>query len=863
MRYRVTTALLLISLIATAASGTEYRQPAAPLVDLVDTPARPAARVSPDGRWLATFARSRVQPLERVARHELELAGLRIHPASFSRSRSRTYAGMALHDLREGKRIAIDDLPQGRIDSPSWSSDARFIAFTVAQADRVTLWIHDVQQQQTRRLVAAPLNSVLTSRPFTWLPDASGLLINIAVNHGDSLPQPSTESSVPVIQQAEPDSTAPVRTYQDLLDSPLAGRQFAFLARGQLARVNLEGETTKLGEPALIDDFEPSPDTRYLLVETIERPFSYTVPHYRFASRTEVWNRDGERVKTVARLPLAEDIPKGFDSVRTGRRSVEWRADSAATLVWAEAQDGGDMSVEVDHHDRVFAWSAPFERPPRELLATEWRYAGIDWGNDELAMLIEWRFSDRQVRRWTIAPGLPGQAPVLFDERSYNDEYNDPGSPVHTTGEYGTRIIQTIDGSSILLTGRGASPDGETPFLDCHDFEQQATTRIWASRAPYHERVAAVLDETGQRILTLREAPDVQPNYFVRDLADEALTQVTGFPHPHPELSDIDKQRIDYQRDDGVKLSGTLYLPPGHAPGDGPLPVLIWAYPREYKDPSVAGQVRESPYEFNRIGFRGPMPYLALGYAVFDDPGMPIVGTGERYPNDTFIEQLVASARAGVDALVERDIADPERIAIGGHSYGAFMVANLLAHSDLFAAGIARSGAYNRSLTPFGFQGEERHFWQGKDVYTAVSPFFHADRIDEPLLLMHGMEDDNSGTYPMQSERLFDALKGLGARARLVMLPHESHSYRARASVLNMLWEQQRWLQMHLGRERQQSLGGCCEARRPPRVPTPTPGCRRPSDSSPDAEAGSACRDGKQDRRTEGSVTRGLQRSGR
>ncbi len=801
MRRALAAFLIVFGLVATAGANDNYREPDPALTALVDAPLQPASNVSPDKRWLAAFERKWVQPLEEVARDELKLAGIRIDPVSHSRSRSSTYDSIVLHDLASGDKLDIEGLPErARIASPSWSSDSAYLAFVLEHEGKRTLWVYDVAEGEVRQLSDRALNGVLTARPYQWLPDGSALLANLAVNHGRDLPQPDIEAVAPVIEETDPDSKAPVRTYQDLLETPADAEQFEFLATGRLARVALDGSVTELAEPGLIAAFDPSPDTRHILLETVERPFSYSVPYSRFPLTTVVLDADGEPVTTVAELPLAENIPKGFDSVRTGRRDIEWRADAPATLVWAEAQDGGDMSAEVDTHDRVYTWQAPFEDDAEELIDTERRYAGLQWSNSDFAMLVEWRFSDRKLRTWKIEPDNPDAEPRLFDERSYNDAYNDPGRPVTTRSEFGTSVIDVRDGSRVLLTGNGASPEGNIPFLDRHDFETGETDRLWQSEAPYYERVVDVLDATGNELLTLREARDEQPNFFIRDRAAESLTQVSAFPHPHPQMKGISKELVRYERDDGVDLRGTLYLPPDYEEGEGPLPVLMWAYPLEYKDSEVAGQVRESPYEFNQISFWGPLAYLALGYAVFDDPKMPIVGVGEELPNDDFRGQLVASAQAAVDVLVERGVADPERIAIAGHSYGAFMVANLLAHSDLFAAGIARSGAYNRSLTPFGFQGEERDFWEAQEVYATASPFFHADKIDEPLLMIHGMEDNNSGTYPMQSERMFDALKGLGARSRLVMLPYESHGYRARASLLHMLWEQQQWLETYVGR---------------------------------------------------------------
>lgn len=395
--------------------------------------------------------------------------------------------------------------------------------------------------------------------------------------------------------------------------------------------------------------------------------------------------------------------------------------------------------------------------------------------------------TSRQPRRFT-------KCLVLWD-RSYEDRYNDPGSPVQVHNESGEYVLMlSPDGGSIYLEGGGASPEGDRPFLDRYDLRTKTSERLWRSAAPYYEGFVTFLDDAATTALTRRESPVVVANYFARDLAADSVTQLTEFPHPYPELADVYKEVLQYEREDGVQLQGTLYLPPGKKPEDGPFPMLMWAYPREFKDADAAGQVSGSPYEFKAISPRGPLPFLAAGYAVLDGPTMPIIGEGDDEPNDTYVEQLVASAQAAIDEVVRLGVAERDRIAIGGHSYGALMTANLLAHSDLFAAGIARSGAYNRTLTPFGFQAEERTFWESPDIYFRMSPFMHADRVDEPILFIHGEADNNSGTLPLQSERMFNAVKGHGAKARMVMLPHESHGYAARESVLHMLWEMNDWL---------------------------------------------------------------------
>jgi dipeptidyl aminopeptidase/acylaminoacyl peptidase len=429
----------------------------------------------------------------------------------------------------------------------------------------------------------------------------------------------------------------------------------------------------------------------------------------------------------------------------------------------------------------------------------------VTWGNDGLALVTSSWWQTRREKVLKIAPGAPStEASVLFD-RQYEDRYNDPGNPLVRWNDAGRPVLRTADsGRALVLLGAGASPEGDRPFLDVYDLASERGERLFRSAAPYYEQPLKLLgpeDADPKLLLVRRESVTEPPNYFVRDLTTGALRQLTHFTHPTPHLAGFGKELIRYQRNDGVELTGTLYTPPGWRPADGPLPTLLWAYPNEFKSADAASQVRDSPYRFDRINHWSSLIWLAVGYAVLDDPAMPIVGEGDAEPNDTYVQQLTASAQAAVDELVRRGVADRNRIAAGGHSYGAFMTANLLAHTDLFAAGIARSGAYNRTLTPFGFQAEERTFWEAPEVYFAMSPFQNADKIDEPILLIHGQADNNSGTFTVQSERMYAALKGLGGTARLVLLPHESHGYRARESVLHMLWEQEQWLERWLKEE--------------------------------------------------------------
>ena len=510
---------------------------------------------------------------------------------------------------------------------------------------------------------------------------------------------------------------------------------------------------------------------------------------------------DGKLVKEIAHQPLIDGLPTGNDAVRTGVREIDWRADAPATLVWAEAQDGGDPARQAELRDLVKTQAAPFTQEPTVLARLATRYAGAYWGTGELALIEEFWWKTRQVKEWRIAPDHPEQAPKLLREGSSEDRYKDPGLPATAIDERGEqRLLVAADGHGIFRLGKGASPEGDRPFVDKVDLDTGKSERLFHSQAPYYEAPQVLLDAQGQRALTSREAPTETPNFYVRELASAGAPRaLTHFAHPTPQLKDVKKEQIRYKSKDGVELTATLYLPPHYDPKqDGPRPMLMWAYPTECKSADAAGQVTDSPYRFNRISYWGPQAFLAMGYTVLDDFSVPIVGEGSKEPNDTYVPQLVASAEAAVDEVVRRGVAERGRIAVGGHSYGAFMTANLLAHTRLFQAGIARSGAYNRTLTPFGFQSEERNYWQAQDVYNAMSPFNYADHIKDALLLIHGEQDNNSGTFPIQSERLYAAVKGLGGTARLVLLPNEAHAYRARESIMQMLAESNDWLERYL-----------------------------------------------------------------
>ncbi len=787
-----------------ASTASTYREPVPELRAIVDAPRPPQMSLSPRRDLIAMRQVPDLPGIDVVAQPELKLAGLRLHPRVHAASQFSFSSDLWLMEVESGAEQRIAGLPQPLgLASMAWSPDQRWLAFNrIDSASGANeLWLVDVAARKARRL-ATGLNTV-AGGAYSWLPDSRGLLVRLQTPQARPLPPADAVPTGPSIQQTDAGAgVRSVRTYQDLLRSENDAQVLEHYLTSQPARVGIDGKVTPLGATGLYIDTSPSPDGRYVLAQRVERPFSYLVPLSRFPRVIEVLDAaTGKPVHTVARLPLVEGLPTGNDAVATGVRSIDWRSDAPATLVWAEAQDGGDPAREAEVRDAVFAHAAPFKGAPVRLADLGYRYGGIYWGRGDLAVLGEYWWKTRRSRTWRIQPDEPGRAPQLLFDVSFEDRYADPGSPMTAPDDAGhQRLLTSADGNSLFLSGDGASPEGDHPFLDRYDLVTGRTERLFHSQAPYYEVPAVMLDNTGKRLLVSRESPTEPMNVYVRD-ADRPrpLRALTRFEHPTPQLRDISKEQIRYRRDDGVELTGTLYLPAGYdAKRDGPLPVLMWAYPQEFKSAAAASQVTDSPYRFNRVSYWGPLPFLARGFAVLDDPSMPIVGEGDAEPNDTYIRQLVASAQAAVDELARRGVGDPQRVAVGGHSYGAFMTANLLAHSRLFKAGIARSGAYNRTLTPFGFQSEERNFWQAQETYLAMSPFNYADRIKDALLLIHGEEDNNPGTFPVQSERMFAAVKGLGGNARLVMLPRESHGYRARESILHMLAETDDWLQRHV-----------------------------------------------------------------
>ncbi|MCU0458346.1 MAG: prolyl oligopeptidase family serine peptidase [Bacteroidales bacterium] len=798
MRKFLFTAILALSaLLMSAQDKTGYQLPPEAIVSLIDAPQTPSVLLSPDNQTMLLLHRPGLPSIADLSQPELRLAGIRFDPATNGPSRGQSVNRISAMKT-DGTVIGdLKGLPADpRLGEVTWSHDSKRFAFTNTTDNSVELWVADAATM-TARKIDEGLNG-LFRRSMEWLADGSLVYLRIPAGRGKA-PVASTVPAGPAIQESA-GVRGESRTFQDLLGSVDDEKIFEYYATSELVR--WDGTTTAtVGTRGIITDVSPSPDGKWALVTITGKPFSYVVPYYYFPSRTEIWDMQGNMVRRLLEKPLQENLPRGYDVVNPGPRSYNWRSDRPATLMWVEALDGGDYHAkEMQYHDQVYILEAPFAGDPVPYIATEKRYQGIIWGNDNMAMLMEGLSKSRVRVTGSFNPANPQATLKKIWELNSDDRYNNPGFPVTVPNAWGRNVLLLADkGRSIYLTGPGASPEGDRPFMDKYDLRTGKTTRLWRSEAPYYETVSEFIDPARGLLLTVRQSVTEVPNYFIRDLHRGTLKQVTTFENPYPQLAGVHKELVTYKRNDGIDLSFTLYLPAGYDKAkDGPLPTILWAYPREFNDPSMAGQVSGSPYTFTRISPSSVLVYVTQGYAVLNDASFPIVGAEGKEPNDTFVEQLVANAGAAINKAVEMGVTDPERVAASGHSYGAFMTAHLLSHSRLFAAGIARSGAYNRSLTPFGFQNERRSFWEAPELYLELSPFTHALKVKDPLLLIHGMADDNQGTFPIQSERYYAALKGAGAVTRLVLLPNEAHGYTARESILHMHWEYLRWLDKYV-----------------------------------------------------------------
>ena len=792
--------LLIILARIIAQENLNYQQPPNEILNLVDVKLPPRVLMDENKKYMVCIYRDAFKTIKELSEKEMRLAGLRINPKTNIGSRTNYYKDIKIANLRRKKTVLrrVRGLPtEPRLANFIWSPDQTSIAFTNTTFHGVELWVLNVSGGVVKKLTDANVNANLGDA-VNWYQDGKSLLVKLVPGNREEITD--SENVIPIGPRISTNDgkKAQNRTYQDLLKNRIDEHNFEQLALSEIHKVNLYGKKTLWQESDMYRNISFSPDGEFVMVTKIQKPFSYLVPYSRFPSKTIIYTKSGDTVRTLVEVPLIEDLPKGFMAVRNGKRNFSWRNDKPSSVYYSIALDEGDPENKVSFRDEIFQLDAPFQGAPLSLIRTENRYYNILWCNDSVAVANDYWWNNRNTKSYLFNPLNPSAEPQIISDRNYQDRYSDPGNFVENRNQYG-RYVLALKNGKIFFLGDGFTEQGQFPFLDQLNMNTLEKKRLYESE--YTDRMETLqrYDIGKDELLVRIQSPTDYPNYYFRYLDKNKLDQITQFDNPFKGLQNVYKDVIKYKREDGLDLSATLYLPADYNQNiKEKLPMIMWAYPREFKDRSSASQTTQNPNKFTYPYWGSPIYWLTKGYAILDNVSFPILGIEDNEPNDDFRNQLVANAKAAIDAVDSMGFINKERVAIGGHSYGAFMVANLLSHSNLFAAGIARSGAYNRTLTPFGFQSEERNYWEAPEIYYQMSPFMHADKIKTPILLIHGEADNNSGTYPLQSERYFNALKGLGVTTRLVILPKESHGYRAKESILHLLWEQDQWLEKYI-----------------------------------------------------------------
>ncbi|MFO7951029.1 MAG: prolyl oligopeptidase family serine peptidase [Candidatus Fermentibacteraceae bacterium] len=793
-------------------AADQWQSPPEDLLSVLHAPRLPMVWDAPTGEYLLLADPVGYPPLSGLAAPMHKLAGIRVDPRL--NHHHGTHGGLSprLVEVEDGEVTALDLPADAEVYSADYAADGGRFALTVRESDHMGLWVGS-RDGDLMEIQDVALNSLMGDA-VRWLPDQERLLVLRVPPERGPVPEAPAIPAGPEVSVAAGASARSTYEARDLLQSAYHDSLFEYYCKSEPVVVDPgRGSVEVIGEAAHYYNVEPSPDGEYILAERVVEPWSHEVVWWRFAREIEVWTADGEPVATVASLPLADEVPP--HGAPTGPRSVQWRSTAPHELYWVEALDGGDPMAEVPHRDRLMRLDAPFAGEPEEVWRAEHRIFGWLWaGEDDILMLRVYERMRRRFYAWLL--DVEQNTARLWYDRDIGDRYGDPGRPVMRQLPNGQWVMRQR-GDAVYFSGNGATESGDRPFLDLRHMETGESRRLFRCRPNRYERFMAFAGEDDSFVIR-SESPEDVPNYYLATLggavdapegeATRALTMepITDFEDPAPRLREITRRIVRYRRDDGVPLSFLLYLPPGYEEGT-PLPTVVSAYPLEYSSAETAGQVRGSSKRFLRIRGASPLFFLLRGYAVLANTSMPMIGDPET-TYDTFVPQLVADAEAAVAKAVDMGVADPGRIGVIGHSHGGLMVADLLAHTDLFAAGIARSGSYNKTNQPFGFQSERRSLFEARDVYIQVSPLFFAHRIDEPILIVHGAEDSNPGTRTFQSEIFFEAVRGAGGTARLVLLPHEDHGYRARESVEHLLWEQLRWFDLHVkGAEGQSSEG--------------------------------------------------------
>jgi dipeptidyl aminopeptidase/acylaminoacyl peptidase len=693
-------------------------------------------------------------------------------------------AGLTFYKVADGTQVRAKLPADVQLGTVRWSNKGDRVACVVFAKGGADLWIVEAATGNARRLEGVKMYPI--ANVLDWSNDDASLFTALVVNDAGKLPEVSEVPDGPAVRKSAGRAT-PQRTSRDVLRTTDDQARFQFIVTCQLAWVPVDGSAVKkLGEPVALDRCEMSPDERYVRVNRFVLPAPLGFPSYLFPYKVELWPTAGGAPIAIGDVPLNDRSavasvsplgPHDYTFAPDGQSLwfASWEDKPGANAQAAVR----DTSLPPPGVDKIFKLSAPFTGTAMEVARSEFPIQGTVFTADGAKLLVAEAYEPRRVEResWLDAK-QPSKLNALV-YRSTEGVYDDPGRLAMKSDRHADVAWVTADGKSFYRMGDGFEADGQRPFLDRCAFAGGKSTRLFQSDLKRLEAPVTVLTPDAKRFITLAQTATEPPNWFARKAGDKKATQVSAFKNPLEALSRATRQQFTFKRDDGVVLNAEVVLPADWKPGSPPLPTLFWIYPNDYRSAAAASQNRTSPNRFPSQSPLNPEVLVTQGYAVVK-PDLAIVGT-----NDQYVAELQRSAKAAVDECVKRGFTDRDRIAVAGHSYGAFSTVNCLAHTKLFRAGWASDGAYNRTLTPFTFQAETRNLWEAKDTYLGMSPFLYANQIDAPLLLMHNQDDTNVGTNPIQSQRLFEALNGLGKTAQLVEYPYEDHGPAAKETVLD------------------------------------------------------------------------------
>ena len=707
----IAAALALLSVAAARAHAADTALPE-DVVTLLSADPLPEQIVDPTGRYALLVHKHRLLSERALAEPTVEVAGVRINPRTNARHAAIPYFGLTLVELWTGRSQRLELPPSLAIGFPQWAPDGSRFAFTVTVDRGVELWTGSPEPPFPLRRVLGPVLNGAQGSPCSFMPDGESLLCQLVARKHEPPKAPS--AALRLLTQTV--ATTPPGQSDDVAAE--------YFLRGQVALVDASGAARPrmIGGPAVLDSVDPSPSGEYLLVKRRVPPYSGPSALDTGGRTLEVWDTEGRLMHSL-----------GPDNA-AGPRALHWQPSAPATLVWVERR--GSI-------DRLVTQAAPFRIAPQTLFDSERQFSGLKWLQDsELALFDEYDAEERFTRVWLLDASRFPRPPQLVGSRGGREgPLPGFGRPSLTTDRTGKQVVR-FHGGDIYVVGRRADPAGSRAYLDRIRLDSLTAEQLWQSEAAGREEILDVFTADASAVLTQIEDVTEPPNYVVRNLRAGTTRAITDHRHPVPAMTEVARIPLRYRRRDGVEMSSLLYLPK-RAAGEPPLPMVVWAYPREYREGSVPTPAHNR--HFADVDRALQLYLLLRGYAVLDDVSMPIIGNGNN-ANDTFVPQVIANAEAAIEAAAATGAVDPARVAVAGHSYGAFMVANLLAHTQLFRAGVGLSGAYNRTLTPFGFQTERRTLWEAPDAYLAMSPILYTHRIAAPMLLVHGLLDDNAGT---------------------------------------------------------------------------------------------------------------------